>query len=514
MTSRWVRESGLPSRSMPRAPAVDVAAVSLKDAQEMEREAAKKRAWAGILQSDGEGVGEGTGQEHARPPPKKRKAARRKLVEEPGKPRARRARLPDLSRCAARRLPGEYIPPALDDDWYYDSDDTFLKYLRSGRETIRICDRHRYFKAEAEKLKAQLCGFDVRIDKGEQAGEVDAAAALRTRQEKYLHRDSSSSDTLARCAFSLLEGSTNLTILTQDTKATEAWIATNGKQALRAHVKPETPAQAEPRRQKARDKSAVKRRDQHAKASMQRTPVRYYDLYAPPAAPARNGERFLPAAYSSPRHKRGAEAVGGLDRGVKRLRVGLDERARAQVLTSSGHPGAVYCPPPQPPNVPRLPFPPAQRQQQPARIPFQPPALLQPSQRQNHTLKTTAVQDVAKLPVPAPSPSPASPFSLSPTTSFATFSPPILLRDPPAKLSPGEPNPQWLGEALFGPEYGSWAKGELTSSSTSASPTEKRKGQGKGRKRAHEEQEEDVVGDGIDYEDWEERKRGRKRVKR
>ncbi|BGP19596.1 hypothetical protein JCM10213v2_007691 [Rhodosporidiobolus nylandii] len=299
---------------MPRAPAVDVAAVSLKDAQEMEREAAKKRAWAGILQSDGEGVGEGTGQEHARPPPKKRKAARRKLVEEPGKPRARRASKRTPSSSAHRKVPqhvwkrardslglldskardvsearyasllfernchacgrkgfvnvvyGLARRPALDDDWYYDSDDTFLKYLRSGRETIRICDRHRYFKAEAEKLKAQLCGFDVRIDKGEQAGEVDAAAALRTRQEKYLHRDSSSSDTLARCAFSLLEGSTNLTILTQDTKATEAWIATNGKQALRAHVKPETPAQAEPRRQKARDKSAVKRRDQHAKA--------------------------------------------------------------------------------------------------------------------------------------------------------------------------------------------------------------------------------------------------------
>ncbi|BGP19601.1 hypothetical protein JCM10213v2_007696 [Rhodosporidiobolus nylandii] len=681
MSSRWVRKIGLPSRSAPRAPPVDVAAVSSKDAQEMERDLAKKRAWADILQSDEEEAEEGAGQEA--------QGCTKEFSEEPAKPRARRAKLQTFqdaplevlleigshldpltllylsrtseqmhalyNRKASRHirkyardfiglldLKATDVSEARDASllfernchacgrkgslnvvyglarrWYYDSDEAFLKYLRSGNGTIQF-----WIDAEAEKLKAQLCGFDVRIDKAEQAGEADASAALCTRREKSLQ----SRLKLVRRAHA-------------DTQAIEAWVTANGKQALRPHVKPETPAQAERRRQKARDKSAVKRRDQHAKAS-----------------PARNGERFLPAAYSSPRHKRGAEAVGGLDRGVKRLRVGLDERARAQrghsqngegygkwqrstdgrrgseksaslgarwdergersreirhhqgalppkpaflparpaaeicmppppkhaqrlvlpprppslaiaqprflhnaparfhpipptagvgvrpsqapsdpsprfapvsharrglgpqALTSSGHPGAVYCPPPQPPNVPRLPFPPAQRQQQPGRIPFQPPALLQPSQRPNHNLKQPAVQPVPKLPVPAPSPSPlpqpASPLSLSPTTSLPTFSPPIGLRDPPAKLSPGEPNPQWLEEALFGPEYGSWAKGASTSSSTSASPTEKRKGQGKGRKRGREEQdEEDVVGEGIDYEDWEERKRGRKRAR-
>jgi hypothetical protein len=77
---------------------------------------------------------------------------------------------------------------------------------------------------------------------------------------------------------------------------------------------------------------------------------------------------------------------------------------------------------------------------------------------------------------------------------------------PPAKLRDGDSNPPWLEEALFGPKYANWQKKKQKGGG----------GDGKGRKRRRatkEDQDDDeedvdnVVGDGMDWEMWEERKR-------
>ncbi|GAA5877679.1 hypothetical protein JCM8547_003796 [Rhodosporidiobolus lusitaniae] len=99
-------------------------------------------------------------------------------------------------------------------------------------------------------------------------------------------------------------------------------------------------------------------------------------------------------------------------------------------------------------------------------------------------------------PAPKPSTKPASP-------------------SPPAKLKLGDPNPSWLEEALYGPAYGEWQK-RVNGQNT---------GKGKKRKRVDrdapvpdarekEGEQEDVVGEGVDWDAWEERKNGARKKKR
>ncbi|GAA5972996.1 hypothetical protein JCM11641_000356 [Rhodosporidiobolus odoratus] len=192
-----------------------------------------------------------------------------------------------------------------------------------------------------------------------------------------------------------------------------------------------------------------------------------------------------------------------------------------------GYPSGLYSPPGPPPQrrySPPHAVPCSARQRfRPAALPFKPslPAVVEP--HEFPTITPEPIHKVYRLPAePAP---PASQQNQPLRFSYASSSSPspntvpasspvddeemVFKTPPPAKLYPGDPNPGWLEEGLYGPAYGTWepvkTKGEM-----------KDKVRGRGRKkRALEgkDGEEDPVGHGVDWEGWEER-RGRKRARR